>query len=115
MIHLHLNKKAVIIYDGFDLINLHCWHNHVKHILTKCGIYSQSDAFIHNMRFQHESDLAGFKLKKPDGVNCGPIACMRMWYDFCPDVVNLSVGIADYISIIVTKVRELNKDRKETN
>ena len=115
VIHLILDTKAVIIYDGLSPVNVHRWDNHVKYVLTKCGLHSHYDEFRCNMRFQSENDLGGYYLNQPDVVNCGPIACMVFWYIFCPNEVDLTVSITEYRSIIVMKVRELIDDGKKRN
>ena len=106
LIHIKLHQIEVIIYDGLGSIPSHHWNPYVKYILSRYGFGSKCDQFIAKMRMHNDTDLDGVNVSQKDSYNCGPIACMIMWYFFIPREVDLTVDVEEYRSKIILKLKK---------
>ena len=61
----------------------------------------------------NDTDLDGVNVSQKDSYNCGPIACMIMWYFFIPHEVDLTVDVEEYQSKIILKLKKMLSDAKE--
>ena len=103
-----LESKSICIYDGLHKNTDKTWGSHRKDIVTRMGF---GDDLVNNstwkMTLIHSIGDTGVQLKQHDSFNCGPIACMVLWYLFVPDEASIiwkSMEIGDFRSQIVKKM-----------
>ena len=65
------------------------------------------------MKAYNENDLNGQFISQTDGYNCGPIACMIMWYMFTHDEVDLRISFEQYCIKVVQKLKKMLNEVKE--
>ena len=61
----------------------------------------------------NNTDLDGVNVSQNDSYNCGPIACMILWYFFIPHEVDLTVDVEEYHLKIILKLKKILRDAKE--
>ena len=65
------------------------------------------------MKAYNKNDLNGWFISQTDGYNCGPIACMIMWYMFTHDEVDLTIPVEQYRCKVVEKIKNILNEVKE--
>ena len=65
------------------------------------------------MKAYHKNDLNGWFISQTDGYNCGPIACMIMWYMFTHGEVDLTIPVEQYRCKVVEKLKKMLNEVKE--
>jgi hypothetical protein len=117
-----INSKLVTIYDGLNF-PLSSWKHHVANVLKRC-CQIEREAEI-NFEERHNNILlntgnidevegeywkmkCGTTIRQPDGVNCGPIACMKILELFnSVEIDQDTIGVEHYRSIVIDKFKIL--------
>ena len=78
-----LQHKTINVYDGKRYDVNKYWGPHRRDILTRMGSETEIDACwpMHHVTYIGND----VPLQQNDGFSCGPIACMVIWYLFCPN------------------------------
>ena len=59
------------------------------------------------MKAYNKNDLNGWFMSQTDNYNCGPIACMIMWYMFTHDEVDLRIPVEQYYFKVIQKLKNV--------
>ena len=78
---LHLHDKSVSIYDGLALDDSEAdgiWQGHIDFLVHRTTGHPISGDY----HIKKANTLGSIVHRQEDGYNCGPIACVTVWYLF---------------------------------
>ena len=93
--------NEVSIYDGMHCNNnetcIQIWRNHILYLIFRiAGYRSLANVTLSVKNHVVNSDLS---IIQNDGYNCGPIACINIWFLFNPDQASEYINKIDCIDI----------------
>jgi hypothetical protein len=103
-----LDTKMIWVYDGLRKPIADYWGAHRQQMLKRLKIPTTDMKELWKMN--HSEDIVGVPINQVDGVNCGPIACMVIWFIFNPEE---SVGYwmnqptSAFRSIVISEILHL--------
>ena len=85
--------------------NVYKWMDNVSFIANRIGMNPED--FLCNMRLFNSYDVGNFKLEQNDMHSCGPIACMIIWYLFCPKSAPISLPVEKFRRVVIDKLKSM--------
>ncbi|KAG7354796.1 hypothetical protein IV203_004152 [Nitzschia inconspicua] len=120
VLELDILERTVWICDGrkYPLLT---WANHITNILKRTALLDLnvepdygtksdpcSQSFLKVNGEQEWTIKSDTLVLQPDVVNCGPIACMKLWTMFQPGEVDVrKLDVKDYRELVVSKFHQL--------
>ncbi|KAG7343991.1 hypothetical protein IV203_021999 [Nitzschia inconspicua] len=126
VLQINVRDKNVFICDG-RMYSLETWTNHITNVLKRTRLLELGVEPHYGTKYDYHKEMflkvngrIEWKIKcdplvlQDDLVNCGPIACLKLWSIFSPgeiDVENLEVK--EYREKVVNKCNELVEKLKD--